>query len=550
MSVWTSNLRLVLATVAGVLLLAALGLVFAAPAHAQGADGDFVEGELVVKIDSRSGATIEQINAQYNTRVKESLLENCSTCAKIYLLEITDGSTTGAKVEEMEGDQRLSYAEPNIITESPEGDKRHNARPDGTPTLSPDPVPYSNQYAVGTMNLSEAHGISRGGGAVVAVLDTGVQFDHPELAGSFTAARYDFADDDGVPADEGNGADDDGDGEIDEQVGHGTHVVGIVHLTAPEAKIMPLRVLDSDGTGNVFLIAEAIQYAVRNNADVINLSLGSRRESELLEDVFEDLEAEDDDDDDESEALVGVPPEGVVVVGAAGNDGTDAPQYPAAEEGVIGVLSVNGQEKKSEFSNYGTATESWVDVSAPGDGIHSPFPTGQYASWSGTSMATPFVAGQAALIRGERPTLPSTADGGQQSVEGVIERTARSIDAKNPDFTGKLGAGHADAGASLRALNTAPVISALKPQPGNKIKDRRPTVSATVRDAQTDLTKSNIRLYLDGRRKTFSYDGSRDRMTHKTGKLSFGRHSVRVVARDAQGLVRSKVWAFKVVRRG
>lgn len=449
-------------------LTALTGVLWPVGAHAQDAGGDYVEGQVVVKIDPQSGATIGQINADYGTEVERPLLENCSTCAKIYLLRITDGVATEQKAERMSEDPRLSYAEPNIITDAPEGDPRMRARDDGVPTPYSDPGPYSNQYAVGALNLPEAHSLGRGRGAVVAVLDTGVELGHTELGGSLTAARYDFVDDDATPGDAPDGADNDGDGETDEQVGHGTHVAGIVHLTAPEARIMPLRVLDSDGVGNAFLIAEAVQYAVRNGADVINLSLGSRRESELLEDIVEDLEAEEDDDDGEDEvadddALVGVPPEGVVVVGAAGNEGSSTERYPAAEEGAIAVASVDEREKKSGFSNYDAAAypQGWIDVSAPGEKIYSLFPKDRYATWSGTSMATPFVAGQAALIRGMRPRMPSTADGPRRpSVEGTIEGTARSLDAKNPGYSGRLGAGHADAYAALRSLNAAPTVSA------------------------------------------------------------------------------------------
>lgn len=531
-----------------VLLLAVLALFWTVPAHAQETDGDFVEGEVVVKLNPNTNATVEQINAAYGTSTKETLLENCRTCAKIYLLEITDGTGTEAKAEQMAADSRLGYAEPNFVVEAPEGDPRHSAWGGESPTPSDDAAPYSNQYAIGALDLSGAHDISQGKGAVVAVLDTGVQLDHPELSGSLTAARYDFADDVGVPNDEPNNLDDDGDGEVDEQTGHGTHVAGIVHLTAPEARIMPLRVLDSDGRGNVFLIAEAIAYAVRNDADVINLSLGSRQESGLLEDIFEDLVP--DDDDDGAEVLAGVPPEGVVVVGAAGNGNTNTPQYPAAEEGAIAVASVDEQEKKSGFSNYGTASDSWIDISAPGEEIYSTFPTGQYASWGGTSMATPFVAGQAALIRSVRPALKPESDGpNQPSVENFIKSTARSIDAKNPDYTGLLGAGHTDIGASLRKANTAPTITAVRPKPGVTIKNRRPTISATVRDRQTNLAKPNIRLLVDGARKgRFAYNRSTDRLTYRSTRLSYKRHTVKIIARDAQGKKAIKTWSFRVVR--
>ena len=267
---------------------------------------------------------------------------------------------------------------------SPEGSKRHRARPGGDPTPTPpDSTSYRTQYAIDNLNLPEAHGVNRGAGAVVAVIDTGVQSNHPELVGK-TIAGYDFIDQDRTPNDVGNRRDDDGDGEKDELVGHGTHVAGIVALAAPEARIMPVRALDTEGRGTTFGIAKAIRYAVRNGADVVNLSLGSSQETDLLADLL------GDDDDDEEEGRV-------VFVAAAGNDNNSVRQFPAAEENAIAVTSVDQQKKKSDFANFGGVEERWVKVAAPGTDIHAPFPTGRYATWSGTSMATPFVAGQAAL---------------------------------------------------------------------------------------------------------------------------------------------------------
>jgi len=446
-----------------VLLIAAGALWASGPAHAEedDEDGEFVNGEVVVKLDVATlgpnpdcAATIEAINTQYGTSTKDTLLGNANV-ACIYLLE---GADTNATVSEMAGDPRLLYAEPNFRTNAPEGGRAMRSRGDGYPEPSSDPVLYEGQYAVENMRLPGAHGTSKGNSVVVAVLDTGVQPDHPELQGNLVAG-YDFIDDDGDPADTPNRLDDDGDGDVDEMTGHGTHVAGIVHLAAPGAEIMPLRVLDSDGRGNAFVIAEAVQYAISNEADVINMSLGSSQKSRLLEDVFEDLVPEDDDADDgddgegggqadPEDALVGVPQEGVFVAASAGNENVEKPLYPAADEGVTGVASVGEDEIRSEFSNYG----SWVDIAAPGEEIYSAFPTSRYASWDGTSMAAPFVAGQAALIRSLEPTLPSGGEDGQRSVESVIKDTAQPLDAKNPLYLGKLGAGHADACASMKAL--------------------------------------------------------------------------------------------------
>lgn len=474
---------------------------------------------------------------------------------------MTDGEDTEAKAERMENDaeRRALYAEPNFTTDAPEGGGRYRARSDALPVPSSDPAPYLGQYAVGALDLPCAQGINKGANTTVAVLDTGAQPDHSVLRDSLVSG-YDFVGDDASPADEPNGQDDDGDTEVDEMTGHGTHVAGIVHLTAPDAKIMPLRVLDSDGTGSVFVIAEAVQYAVKNGADVVNMSLGSSQESELMEDVTEALTEDDDDGggDDDGDAIEGVPPEGVVVVASAGNEDVETPQYPAADEGVISVTSVNEQEMKSEWANYGTvAPDSWVDIAAPGEDVYSAFPTSRYASWDGTSMAAPFVAGQAALVRSLESDMPVEASSGEPSVENTIKSTARPLDAKNPAHAGKLGAGHADVGASVRALrpgagcaspNAAPSITAMLPAFGSSTRDRTPTISAIVLDDATKLSKSNIVVSVDGRKVAgFSYNGSR--LTYTSKRLSRATHTVALTVTDAQGARGTETWSFRVVKR-
>ena len=413
-------------TICGALAVAFLmqvwfGLV---PAGASTEEEGFEVGEVIVKLDPASGAGIEEINADYGSVTLERLLGS----AGIYLIELPAASDTEAVAEEMEEDPRLLYAEPNFVAEAPEGDAR-KAFARGTSAGS------SEQYAYDALNLARAHGIGRGAGATVAVLDTGAQLGHPALRANFQGTKkYDFVGDDTNPSDRATGLDADGNGLPDEMAGHGTHVAGIVASVAPQAKIMPLRVLDSEGYGNVFLIAEAVSFAERHGADAINLSLSTPSRSDLLQDIVE-------------EATEG----GVVVAAAAGNSNTPTPQYPAAGEeeepsadGLLAVTSVDRYEKKSGFASFGP----WVDVAAPGNAIRSAFPVSRYASWSGTSMAAPFVAGQAALLRGEDPSL------GAAEAEALIRDTARPLDAKNPAHAGMLGAGHADVGASLEGLRS------------------------------------------------------------------------------------------------
>jgi thermitase len=263
--------------------------------------------------------------------------------------------------------------------------------------------------------------LSTGSGMVVAVLDTGAQLDHPALASQLVAG-YDFVDDDTVPADEGNGLDDDDDELVDETVGHGTHVAGIVLLVAPESRIMPLRVLNSDGVGSVFQAAEAIIYATDQGAQVLNLSLGTGLQSQVLQEAVDYARAA-----------------GVMIVAAAGNLNSTEPQYPAADEGVIAVAALDEQQLKTSFSNYG----SWVDLATPGESIYSALPTDGYGWWSGTSMATPFVSGQIALLCSLAPWLTPA------QIEGQLLTKALNLDDLNPDYAGQLGAGEPDVAASL-----------------------------------------------------------------------------------------------------
>lgn len=406
--------------------------------------------QIIVKVNQ--GSTIAEINAAYNTNTIKSLWQDSG----IYLLQTTAATDVVAVVQAMANDARLQYAELNFLgiapesssldlqawadsgvdiyawTDSgvdvyawPDGGIDIYAWPDGAKGSPTNPraryewelggdegAHYYQQPAVHATGLF--HTVGQGAGVTVAVLDTGVDLDHPLLAPRLTAARYDFIDDDAVPDDTFNGLDDDGDGYIDEVGGHGTHVAGIVHLVAPQAQIMPLRVLNDDGVGNSFQVAEALVYAAEHGASVVNLSLGTLMESALLQDVGEQLAAE-----------------GILIVAAAGNLNTDLPMYPAAESCVLGVTAVGSGMHKSDYASYGP----WVDIAAPGERIFSTYPGGSFGWWKGTSLATPFIAGQAALLRNDSPTLSI------DEVGALIAETARSLDNSNHQYRGLLGAG-------------------------------------------------------------------------------------------------------------
>lgn len=334
----------------------------------------------------------------------------------IYRLRILDGVSPPDKAELLQQDGRVQYAEPNYINQAPEGQQRVSWARGG------DSNEYVAHWAGAFIGLPAAHSVTRGAGIVVAVLDTGIDRDHPALAGRVLPG-FDFVDMDDDPNEVGVAGE-------DIVYGHGTHVAGLVALAAPEAQILPVRVLDRDGVGNIWVLAEALAYAVNPDGDiqtpdgahVINLSLSTRRQTRLIEEIVRDVICADDDDredddndhnddnnrprsmraEDDDDCLA-APGRSAVVVAAAGNRASTLPEYPAAEmqPGLLAVAANTAADTLADFSNFG----AWVHVAAPGDRILSSVPGNKYGIWSGTSMAAPLVAGQAALVRAAYPEL-------------------------------------------------------------------------------------------------------------------------------------------------
>ena len=379
---------------------------------------------------------IEVINAVYGTTV----LDSSADLPGVYLLRLAPGGDAPGLVRRMLNDRRVLYAELDAVSKSPiayprsiSGWAESNSTVADPRSISgwsgQDPAPYLQQPVANRLGILRAQGITRGAGITVAVLDTGVQLDHPMLAVSYTDARYDFVDNDPDPTDVANAADDDGDGLIDEAYGHGTHVSGIVHLVAPDAKIMPVRVLEADGSGYVFTLAKAIAWAAHHGAQVINLSLGTNQASLVLHDAVSDAHKL-----------------GVVIVAAAGNTDWLMQQYPAADADAAAITSVSDAGLKSSFANYGF----WIDLAAPGEGIISTYPGNGYAVWSGTSFAVPFAAGQAALIRSLAPGW------GVADVVNAMRQSAIPLRTTDRQYGELLGAGLIDVGASVDWVRANP----------------------------------------------------------------------------------------------
>jgi subtilisin family serine protease len=358
------------------------------------------------------GAAIDLVNIRLGTTTLAALPER-----GLYLVEVVGGESGAALVARLSADPDVAWVELNHVSQAPEGRPGYifvTGAPDAT---------GDSGYATDLLGLAAAHACASGGGVVVAVLDTGADETHPALAGRVLSRGYNALTGTTDTSDAANGLDDDGDGLIDELSGHGTHVAGIVLQVAPGATILPVTVLDSDGVGDAFFLAEGIYYAIAAGARVVNLSLGSTVDARVVR-----------------EAISAAANAGVVIVAAAGNAGRDRPvEHPAGHPEALAIAATDAADRKSEFSSYG----DHIALAAPGTEISSALPGGGYAVWSGTSMATPFVAGAAALLLGANRSQTS------DDVRGRLLATSVDLDAIEPLYAGSLGAGRLDIAAAV-----------------------------------------------------------------------------------------------------
>ncbi|MDY7109159.1 MAG: S8 family serine peptidase [Planctomycetota bacterium] len=389
------------------LVLACLFLASAASVEA-GVDDTFVSEQIVVEL--ADGADIGDISADYGTSVLGSI-----ELLQLYLLELPEGVDEEQFEALLEDDARIEDAELNYRAETAEGQTESFY-------LQVDPTFYPTQYAWDLIGLEAAHGLSTGAGALLAILDTGVDPDHEALADHIAPGSYNFIDQCADVSDVGDGIDEDGDGVVDEMVGHGTFVAGLAAMMAPDAGLLILKVLDGDGIGESFRVVTAIYYAVEQDADVINLSLALSSERQLLKD-----------------ALSYARESGVVVVAAAGNLDQEHPLYPAAHPDAIGVASTDAADHKSEFSNYG----GHIRLSAPGSEIVSTVPGNAYARWQGTSMSAALISGAAALLKS------ADQHASPDEVFDVMADAAVDLNGENHGYGGLLGAGRLDVAAAL-----------------------------------------------------------------------------------------------------
>lgn len=386
------------------------------------ADDERASHQAIVQLEQ--GASIEEFNADHGTFLLGAI-EGRDTYL-IQLPEAWDEEEFEEQIEE--DDDRVEDAQLNHRSEAAEGQTESFY-------LLVGPPEFEQQYTWEHVGLIEAHESTTGEGVVVAVLDTGIEIHHELFVGRLLEGAYDFVDDDADVSDVGNEVDDDEDGATDEMVGHGTFMAGIVARTAPDARLLIVRVLGSDGEGSSFRIAQGIYHAVAHGADVISLSMAMDAEHEILLDAIE-----------HARSL------GVVVVAAAGNlDREEPAALPAADPNVIGVAATGADDRKSAFSNYG----EYVAISAPGSDVVSAVPGGEYARWEGTSISVALVSGASALVQSVAPGA------GPEFIESTLRVTASDISAMNPDYEDALGAGRLDVGAAIASLVGDPPLGDL-----------------------------------------------------------------------------------------
>jgi len=379
----------------------------------------------------------------------------------IYLLELIPGSDVLQAAEAFAGNAAVEWAEPDYLA---------------YPTTIPDDDYFADQWGLTQIDAPQAWDLSTGAANLtIAMIDSGVQFTHPDLTGKLWTNPGETA---------GNGLDDDNNGYIDDlhgwdfvnldndpadDNGHGTQTAGVAGAASNNGigvagvcwncTLMPVKVMSAGGVANYSDIAAGVLYAARKGARVINISLGGYSESSALLAAIQSA----------TETY------NAVVVAGTGNDHLDTPFYPAAYPQVLAVAATGPGDVLWGESNYG----DWVDLSAPGVNIHTTFLGGDYGSVDGTSLSTAFVSGVAGLLRSHYP------DWSGEMVRAQLLHTAEDIDALNPGLSGLLGRGRVNA---YQALSTTP-------QPLLSFEGQTVNGSATTRPEPGSSVELVVSLY-------------------------------------------------------
>ena len=335
----------------------------------------------------------------------------------------------GVQAQSLSRNPAIEWIEPNRVISLPREQRQSGLQALAVPSFPNDPM-FAKQYSHKVTQAQAGWQLSQGNQApvTIAIVDTGVDITHPDLRDKVVPGHSSFPE-----------------SEFGKDLnGHGTHCAGIAAASinngigvagvAPAARIQPVKVLDDSGSGTNASVAEGIDWAAENGAQVISMSLGGPAPSRAIEEAVKKALAHN-----------------IVVVAATGNDGNADLSYPAAIPGVMAIGATDAQDKLASFSQFGPH----VSVTAPGVNILSTFPLNtndigmtEYGSISGTSMATPYVAGLVALVRGTAPQLNAL------QVRQRIEQSSDDLGTKG--FDNRFGHGRVNVAKALQGLVSAP----------------------------------------------------------------------------------------------
>ncbi len=411
-----------------------------APAHAQSGDADRT-GAVVVRFEA--DATLARVGAALDEA--EATPTSSNARAKLVRLDLDSGQSVDEAIASLSSDDSVVYAEPEHAVSIAD---------------TPNDTFYPSQWHYPQMNLPATWDITTGDASViVAVIDTGVMLTHPDLDSKITSgpnAGYDVFNDDADPTDDN---------------GHGTFVAGIVGAESDNAswvsgvcwscKIMPVKVMNASGQGSTISIAYGIYWAVDHGADVLNLSVGGPTGDTTLSDAVDYAWAA-----------------GVPVIAASGNN-NGAVLYPAAYADALAVASNDSAALRSSFSNFGPQ----LDVMAPGGDVVGTTLGGGYGAGSGTSFASPHVAGLVGLMIAHGITDKNT-------IISRLKSTATDMDVAG--FDNNTGWGRVNAQA---AVDLAPTVSITAPAASAVVGGAAVSITATAAD---DVAVSKVRFEIDG----------------------------------------------------